>query len=641
MTMLPKKALVLAAGLGTRLRPLTETCPKPLLPVWNLPLLERVLRLLESWGVEEIAVNLHWHPERIQAYLAARAGSAKIRCSFEPEILGTGGALRPVRDFLGGEPFWVMNADIAAAVDPAPFVAAFERGGKFAATWLEPKKGPRTVEADRRGRVTCYRSPTPAVAGTYTLCGLHLLSPDVFAYLPEDKPFCTLVEVFERAMENGVFVDSVVVRDSYWDDAGTVESLLRIHADAKRLARAGHAGGALYDAAADRLAERATSFFCVGPEASVGAKAKGRDSVVWGRARVADGAALKHCVVTGGEVCGTVENAACVGADAVTDDALPAALAALGWRAETTAAAALGARGSNRTFWRLYGNGGSAIYVRYTDERPENLRYAGHARLLASAGVPVPAVRVDLPGPHALVLEDWGDESLQLLMERHADRAEALYRPVVEALARLHREGTQAVDRTGTPLEPPFDAALYAWEHRLFEENLLVKRYGYEALPENVRAELKKVAQRLEAAKQAVIHRDFQSSNVLFRGKRFVFIDFQGMRRGSAAYDLASLLYDPYVKLTPEIRTRLAAHYGKCCPEHPEAVELFFEGAVQRLVQALGAYGRLAGLGLSGFVRHIEPALENLLEAADACELDALGSLAEELIAREQARCGR
>jgi NDP-sugar pyrophosphorylase family protein len=191
-------------------------------------------------------------------------GPAKLRFSYEPEILGTGGALRPVREFLDGAPFWMVNADIAAAVAPEPFAAAFASGDGLAATWLEPKKGPRTVEADRRGRVTCYRSPTPGVAGTYTLCGLHLLSPAVFDFLPEDRPFCTLVDVFERAMEKGRFANGVVVPDGYWDDAGTADALLRIHGDAKRLARRGAAGGALYDAGEDRCAAGAASFFCVG-----------------------------------------------------------------------------------------------------------------------------------------------------------------------------------------------------------------------------------------------------------------------------------------------------------------------------------------------------------------------------------------
>jgi NDP-sugar pyrophosphorylase family protein/aminoglycoside/choline kinase family phosphotransferase len=639
MMRMPKKALVLAAGLGTRLRPLTETTPKPLMPLWNVPLIEHVLRRLESWGVEEIAVNLHWQPEKIRAYLESRKGTAKIRTSCEPEILGTGGALRPLREFLQDEPFWVMNADIAASVAADPLVTAFEAGDGLAATWLEPKKGPRTVEADRRGRITCYRSPTPCVPGTFTLCGLHLLSPDVFTFLP-DRPFCTLVDVYERAMEQNRFVSGVAVSGSYWDDAGTVEAYLRIHGDAKRCAKIHKAGGEFYDARADRRGPDDAPFFCVGAEAAVGADAVGHDCVVSGAARVADGSVLRQSVVTGGSVGGALDDAVCVGAGDVSDDALPRALAALGWPSGETAVVGLGARGSNRTFWRLYRGGETAIYVRYTLERPENLRYSGHAKLLAAAGVPVPAVLADLADVRALVLEDWGDQSLQRLMERRPSRAETWYRPVVAALARLHCEGTREVERTGTALEPRFDDALYAWERRLFEEHLLIKRYGYEALPEEVDRELKGVAERLAAVRQVVVHRDFQSSNILFRGARFAFIDFQGMRYGAAAYDLASLLYDPYVKMGLPLRTCLIAHYGECYPEHREAVERFFDGAVQRLIQALGAYGRLAGLGLPVFTKHILPALENLLEAADECGLEALGGLAEELIARERSRRG-
>ena len=635
MTALPKKALVLAAGLGTRLRPLSESCPKPLMTLWNVPLLERMLRLLESWGVEEVAVNLHWQPDKIRAYLSGRPGSLKIRCSFEPEILGTGGALRPVRDFLGGAPFWVANADIAAALDPQPLLKAFEKGSGLAAAWLEPKKGPRTVEADRCGRITCYRSPTPGVPGTFTFCGLQLVSPDIYGYLP-DRPFCTLVDAYTRAMADSRFVDGAVAPGSYWDDAGTVEAYLRIHGEVKRCARRGLAGGALYDARADRLGPEDARFFCVGEGARVGSKVSGADCVVSGSAAVANGSSLRRAVVAGGAVAGDVADEVYVGAADAGDAEMAGALQAAGWSVEATAAAFLGTRGSNRTFWRVRSGRGSAVYIRYSLERPENARYSGHAAVLGGAGVPVPKVLADLPGSCCLLLEDWGADSLQARMGRRPDRAETWYRPVVEALATLHREGTLAVARGGVELEPPFDDALYAWEHRLFEEQLLARRYGFEALPEAVAAELRGAAGRLAGARPVVVHRDFQSSNILFRGQRFAFIDFQGMRMGAAAYDLASLLYDPYVKLFPLMRDRLAAHYGECLQGPSDAVELLPFGAVQRLVQALGAYGRLAGVGQAGFTAHILPALENLLEAADLCGLDAVGALAEELIAREQ-----
>ena len=100
-----KKAVVLAAGFGTRLRPLTLVRPKPLLPVWGVPMLERILRMLESWGVEEIAVNAHWQAPQVRQFVASRKGRAKVTVAEEPEILGTGGVLNPLGYFLGDGPF--------------------------------------------------------------------------------------------------------------------------------------------------------------------------------------------------------------------------------------------------------------------------------------------------------------------------------------------------------------------------------------------------------------------------------------------------------------------------------------------------------------------------------------------------------
>ncbi|HOE60928.1 MAG TPA: phosphotransferase [Kiritimatiellia bacterium] len=638
MTALPKRALVLAAGLGTRLRPLTQVWPKPLVPLWDVPLLEHVLRLLESWGVEEVAVNLHWRPEAIRAYLETRRGGVRVTFSQEAELLGTGGALRPLRRFFGDGPFWVVNADIAAAVDPQPFCEAFGGGHGLAAAWLEPKKGPRSVETDRRGRITCFRSPTPGVPGTFTFCGLQLVSPRLYDFLP-GRPFSTLVDAYTAAMAEGLFVDGVTVPGSYWDDAGTVEALLRIHGEVKRLARRGKPGGALYRPEADRCDANATRFFCVGRDARVGRAVRGSDSVVCGTARVGDASVLRRAVVAGGRVTGRLEDTVYVPLGGLDEASANRAVGALGWPVEETAVSCLGERGSNRSFWRLCRDARRAMLIRYSAERPENLRYAGHARLLADAGIPVPAVLADLPECGMLVLEDWGDDSLQRRMERRPGCAETWYAPVVKTLALWHRDVTRQVRECGAELEPAFDAELYAWERNLFETCLLVSRYGFDAIPAEAERELRGVADRLGRAPQVVVHRDFQSSNILFRGKRFAFIDFQGMRRGAAAYDLASLLYDPYVILSVYVRNQMVAVYGKAYPEHPEAVELFHDGAVQRLIQALGAFGRLASVGQRQFTRHIPRALESLLEAADLCGLDAVGGLAEELIARERYRC--
>lgn len=635
---MPKKALVLAAGLGLRLRPLTLVYPKPLLPLWNVPLLEHVLRLLESWGVEEIAVNTHWKADTLEAWLNLRQGRAQTRISHEPDILGTGGALRPLQPFFGDAPFWMMNADIAASVRPEPLVKAFEASDGFASAWLEPKKGPRTVEMDYAGRITCWRSPTPGVAHTYTFCGLQLLAPRIYDFLPE-TPFATIVDAYQRAMAANHFVRGVTVPGSYWDDAGTVASYLRIHADVKKLAQAKKPGGEGYEATADRFSPEQKAFFCVSSHAKVAGDVKGVDSVVMEGATVLAGTALKACVLAGGRTGGTQKHVVHVQAQQGCDAELCAALQRLGWVPEQTSAHFLGARGSARSFWRLSDGAQSCIAVQYALTRPENARYSGHARLLAAAGVPVPAVLLDLSEARILLLEDCGDDSLQQRMQQKAHpKDEQWYAATVNALARLHREGTRLVRERGVTLEPAFDAALYAWEHRLFEEHLLVKRYGYEALPAAVSVELTQISEKLSKMKLVLVHRDFQSSNVLFKKNKPVFIDFQGMRLGAGAYDLASLLYDPYVKMDTALRKKSAACYLKAFPENRDAVAGLREGAVQRLVQALGAYGRLVGAGQAHFSHYLLPALENLLEVADACGLDALGGLVEELIAREKVR---
>ena len=593
-----KKAVVLAAGFGTRLRPLTLVRPKPLLPVWGVPMLERILRMLESWGVEEIAVNAHWQASQVRQFVASRKGRAKVTVSEEPEILGTGGVLNPLRYFLGDGPFWLVNGDVVAeGLDPQPIVDAFERSGGFAACWLSDTQGPRTVEADPEGRICNWKSDVPGDAGTFTYCGCALLSRTVLDYV-EPSGFSTIVQAYDRAMmEDAKFVVGVTEDHAFWGDAGTLESYLEIH-------------NALDP---DRFEEN--------------------PNVLFEGVKLVESADLGGCVVTGGLVGGAFERAALVGLDQIDAPRLAALADALGWPRADVACGFLGARGSDRSFWRFVYGDERAIAIEYDDaKRPENARYASHARLLAEAGVPVPRVLADVPAQKALALEDIDGDSLEDRANRRGADLVKLYTPVVKALRTLHEKGTELALAQDAVLEPSFGPELYAWERDLFENFCVKERFGYDGLPKDVRAELEAVAEELQRQRPVLVHRDFQSSNVLYRkDDTFAFIDFQGMRLGAAAYDLASLLYDPYVPLDEKARVALARLYP---------VEKLAFGAVQRLVQALGAFGRLASVGQPQFGRHVAPALQNLLAAADEADLDALGGFAEDLIAKEDIRLG-
>ena len=280
----------------------------------------------------------------------------------------------------------------------------------------------------------------------------------------------------------------------------------------------------------------------------------------------------------------------------------------------------IGARGSERVFFR----GGDSVIVLYDDAtRVENGLYAAHARFLGEKGIPVPGVLADLPEIKTLVMENAG-------VERKVALADAVR--VVEALADFN-----AVDASGLELTAPFDAATWKWERDLFAKHCLGSRFRRE-MAKDVERELERVAEALEKEPKALVHRDFQSTNILWKNGKPRFIDFQGMRFGPAVYDLASYIYDPYVKpLTERERLALVKAYENRSGRTGLAAVVRL-AAVERLVQCLGAYGRLASVGQPQFGKWVLPALQNLLAAADEAGLDAVGALAEDLIAEETRR---
>ena len=171
-----KKAIVLAAGLGTRLRPLTTVCPKPLMPVWGEPMLARVVALLRSWGVEDIAVNCHYLHDQVEEWCAANG----CRAVYEPEILGTGGVLNPLRDWIGEDDFYLVNGDIVVeGIDACPFDIS-DSSDDVIGECLVTEEGPRTIEVESESRfVTCWKSPDAGYHGTFTYCGIALLKAEI------------------------------------------------------------------------------------------------------------------------------------------------------------------------------------------------------------------------------------------------------------------------------------------------------------------------------------------------------------------------------------------------------------------------------------------------------------------------------
>jgi len=280
--------------------------------------------------------------------------------------------------------------------------------------------------------------------------------------------------------------------------------------------------------------------------------------------------------------------------------------------------------GSSRYFFRVSSPERSVILVQDLGEKEENRHYASLAEFLSSHGVPVPRVLARSDGEGLLWLEDLGEQDLWATRNESWEIRRPLYESVLRGIAVLHRIPSHATDVEGLHLQLAFDERLYCWEQEYFIEHCLGELFDVAATERSALLSseaMKGLASDLALLPRQLVHRDFQSQNILIRNGEAVFIDFQGMRPGLPQYDLASLLCDPYVEISGEERDSLLMYYCELQAEAGTDVgenfeRVFWQCAVQRLMQALGAYGFLSiHRGKPAFRAHVTPALIRLREA--------------------------
>jgi aminoglycoside/choline kinase family phosphotransferase len=297
--------------------------------------------------------------------------------------------------------------------------------------------------------------------------------------------------------------------------------------------------------------------------------------------------------------------------------------------------AAIEKGGSGRKFWRMHVAGRSLIFVRYNEDRPENRHYVAIGQFLGSVGVRVPVVYFHDESEGLIVMEDAGETDLWSYRQAPWPQRRALYQRTLDQALLLHTQAHRAPGASELKfLQPVFDEALYRWEQEYFFEHCLGRHFGLSAkqLAAASRERLHTIADELAAEPRCLVHRDFQSQNVVVRDGEVCLIDFQGLRPGLAHYDVASLLLDPYVDLTAEEREELLGHYlsglrGPGRTDDPRFRRIYDLCAMQRLMQALGAYGKLGHVDLRAhFLASIPTALVRLREVV--ARLDGLDELA-------------
>ena len=229
----------MAAGLGTRLRPLTYDYPKPMVPVANRPVIEHLLVLLARHGLTEVIANTHWFPDTITGPLGdgSRLG-VELAYRHEEELLGTAGGVRNVADFLtaAGDSFLVMAGDALTDVDLGALREAHAANDGIATLAVKRVANVReygVVVADADGRIQGFQEkPDPAEAlSDLASCMIYAFDADVFDHFPRGDPVDFALDVFPAMLEHDapMYVHEI---DSYWNDVGSLDEYLRGNLDA-------------------------------------------------------------------------------------------------------------------------------------------------------------------------------------------------------------------------------------------------------------------------------------------------------------------------------------------------------------------------------------------------------------------------
>ncbi|MFC1866740.1 sugar phosphate nucleotidyltransferase [Thermodesulfobacteriota bacterium] len=287
------KAMILAAGLGTRLRPLTAEKPKALIPVVNRPIISRNIDYLTTHGFDDIIVNTHHHFQQILDYLdGGTPFGVNIDVRVEPEILGTGGGIKNCSDFLDGESFIVINSDILTDISLERAYDNHKRSGSIATLVLHNCEPFNQIRIDNHSRVVDIASQKGRDRLAFT--GIHIMEPDILSHIHKSG-YSDIIDCYKGLISAGVPINAYISERHYWHDIGNIESYISASGAILKLDDEPFViGPCSYMDPSVRLEEWAI----VGEKSCLEKGAELKRSILWDNVRVKTGTRIKDSIVT-------------------------------------------------------------------------------------------------------------------------------------------------------------------------------------------------------------------------------------------------------------------------------------------------------------------------------------------------------
>jgi mannose-1-phosphate guanylyltransferase len=231
------RVMIMAAGVGTRLRPVTDLLPKPMAPIVNRPALYHILRLLGRHGLREVIVNLHHLPDVIKEHFGDGSQMGmELKYSLEPELMGTAGGVKNNSAFLGDDTFLVMSGDSLTDIDLTGLIAQHRRNGSIATMAVKEVADPSqygVVVADDEGRVVGFQEKPSLEEARSRLCncGIYVFEPEILSHIPDHEFDDFGKRLFPDLLRQGVPFHAHTVA-GYWSDVGNLKEYARGNADA-------------------------------------------------------------------------------------------------------------------------------------------------------------------------------------------------------------------------------------------------------------------------------------------------------------------------------------------------------------------------------------------------------------------------
>lgn len=281
------QAFILGAGLGTRLKPLTDRLPKPLVPLFHRPLAAWTLDACRKAGISRFAINTHHLPGAWEDF----GHSGDVTFFHEPVLLETGGGLKNIEDWMDDGPLLVHNGDIFSTLPLRELMAAHRASGLPVTLAVRSVGDARHIALNHIGdRVTDIRGKLGKLEGTHVFTGIYCINREFLGSLEKDRIVSVIPAFLDLAAEGKL--GAIILDDGVWLDLGERNSYLAAHRELG-LAPAIHP-----DAVVDRTAIITNSV--IGPRAVIGANVKISDSVVWPDGNILPGASIGRCIVCSG-----------------------------------------------------------------------------------------------------------------------------------------------------------------------------------------------------------------------------------------------------------------------------------------------------------------------------------------------------